>query len=256
MKVHTKATWPSRDDRRITLVWLAAFLVITVVGFVSDLGPYFSEQPRQPLIVHVHAVLTTIWLLILTAQVLLVELDKPALHRKLGWFAAGWAALLTVVATLGELQHQALFVDQQEVFGHVPGRSSGFISISLGGVFCFALLTLWAILLRKNPAAHRRVMLVANIAIVTPGFARMARNVFAWQPTTQLGFFFMFHAATVLLLAGMLLWDVKKGRVMQQFAISAFIVLVYDVVSVQLFTSPGWNQLAQGWIRNWASLTH
>ncbi len=254
MQLRTTANWPARDDRRITLVWLALFLAITLVGFGTDLGGYLHEEPAVPAIVHAHAILATIWLLILTAQVALVETDNAKLHRKFGWFAAGWAALLTVVAAWGELDHQALFVHQQNIYAHVPGRSTSFLAVSIGGLACFALLTLWAILLRKNTAAHRRVMMVANISIVSPGFGRSMRNLTNWHPATPVQMFFFFYLATVLILAAMFLWDLKKGRVMRQFVVASAFVLVEGALSIYLFLNPAWHGLTQGWIESWASL--
>jgi polyferredoxin len=73
VKVHTSATWPAREDRRAALVWLTIFWIFVGVGFGFDLHNYLHEKPAVPMIVHVHAIVTTLWLLTATTLVLLVE---------------------------------------------------------------------------------------------------------------------------------------------------------------------------------------
>ena len=71
-----------------------------------------SEDVLEPVIelviVHVHAIATTGWLLTASAMVLMVETGKVGLHRRVGWFAAGYAALVIVIAPWSELSWQAL----------------------------------------------------------------------------------------------------------------------------------------------------
>ena len=98
MHIHTTASWPAREDRRAALVWLAIFWIFVGVGFGFDLHNYFHEQPPVPKIVHVHAIATTLWLLTATALVLMVETGNVRFHRRFGWFAAGYAALIIVIA--------------------------------------------------------------------------------------------------------------------------------------------------------------
>lgn len=50
-----------------------------------------------------------------------------------------------------------------------------FVSIAFSGVVCMALPLLWGILLRRNSAAHRRVLILATICISEAGFSRIVR---------------------------------------------------------------------------------
>jgi hypothetical protein len=69
----------------------------TLGGFIPDIPRYLHRNPPAPGIVHVHAFVFTIWLVLLTIQVLLVLRDRIAWHRKFGWFVAAWAGLTMVV---------------------------------------------------------------------------------------------------------------------------------------------------------------
>jgi hypothetical protein len=245
MKLHTTATWSARDDRRIMLFWLGLFLVIVLTGFGADLKNYIHENPPVPKIVHVHAVITAIWLLILTAQVLLVESNNVKLHRKLGWFAAAWAAILSFFAAWGELSWEATNL-------HTPGDTPAFLSISMLGLFCFITLTLWGLLLRKNPAAHRRVIFLANISIITAGFIRIMGNFTNYNPTTPLAGLGYFYGGTLFMLLTMLVWDVWKKRLMRQFVLGCMLILCAHTVSILLYYNKGWEGMTRGWMEAWA----
>lgn len=245
MKLHSTATWSARTDRRIMLVWLGVFLTIVVTGFAADIRNYIHENPPVPRIVHLHAVLTAIWLLILTAQVLLVEVDNVKLHRKLGWFAAAWAAIVSFFAAWGELSWEA-------TNRHTPGWSTAFLSISMMGLFCFIGLTLWGLLLRKNPAAHRRVIFLANVSIITAGFIRIVGNFTNYNPATPLAGFLYYYSGTLLMLLLMFAWDAWKNRLMRQFVVGCGVILCAAIISDLLFYNPRWELLTSAWMEAWA----
>jgi len=180
MEIHATGTWPAGQDRRAALVWLAIFWPFVGVGFGFDLHNYLHEQPPVPQIVHVHAIATTLWLLIATALVLIVETGNVRLHRRFGWFAAGYAALIVVIAPWSELSWQALNLRTP---GALPPQ---FLSIAFSGVICMAVLLPWGVLMRRNSAAHRRVLILATICISDARFARMV-SLFLPPPPNSRG---------------------------------------------------------------------
>jgi uncharacterized membrane protein YozB (DUF420 family) len=210
VRIHTTATWPARDDRRAALVWLGLFWVFVGVGFGFDLHNYLHEQPAVPTIVHVHAIATTLWLLTATALVLMVETGNVRLHRRMGWFAAGLAALILVIAPWSEMSWQALNLQTP---GALPPE---FLSLAFSGVLCMALLLPWGILLRRNSAAHRRVLILATICISDAGFSRMM-GLFLPAPTRFWGTYFFYEGGNVAIILLMFVWDWYRGRMMKQF---------------------------------------
>jgi hypothetical protein len=245
MQVHTTASWPARDDRRAALVWLGIFWIIVGVGFGFDLHNYFHEQPPVPRIVHVHAVVTTIWLLIVTALVLMVETGNVKLHRRFGWFVAGYAILVVVIAPWSELSWQALNL-------HTPGSlPPEFLSIAFSGVICLAVLLPWGIRLRRNSAAHRRVLMLAAICISDAGFSRMM-GLFVPAPSTFVGTYLFYEGGTLFIILLMLLWDWKENRVMAQFLQAACLVIAVGLSSTGLYFNETWRLVARGWLESWA----
>jgi hypothetical protein len=243
MQLHRRANWSPREDRRITLLWLGLFLIIVVVGFGLNLTHYLHESPPVPKVVHVHAIITTIWLLILTMQVVLVEVDNVKLHRKLGWFAGGWAIVLIFFAAVGELSWQAANL-------HTPSTTPAFLSIPFGNLLCFAVLITWGFLLRKNIAAHRRVIMLANLAISVAGFRRLVETVFH-HPNSPIENYFFFYSGTLFIVLLMFLWDWKNNHVMMQFVIGAAFMVTIEILSFALFYNAAWKTFATGVLEAW-----
>lgn len=245
MDIHTKASWPAREDRRAAVAWLGIFWIFVVVGFGFDLHNYLHEKPAVPMVVHVHAVVTTIWLLIATALVVMVETGNVNLHRRFGWFAAGWAALVLVISPWSEMSLQALNLTTP---GALPAQ---FLAIAFRGVICMAVLLTWGILLRRNAAAHRRVMMLATICISDAAFSRMVGLGIA-PPATFLGTYLFFEGGNVLLIVLMFLWDWRRGRVMRQFLVAASLIIGVGLVATCLFFNVAWQSVTRLWLENWA----
>lgn len=245
MSVHTVPAWPARDDRRVALVWLALFWTFVGIGFGFDLHNYFKEQPPVPTIVHVHAIATLLWLLLATVLVLLVETNNVRVHRRIGWFAAGYAALVVVIAPWSELSWQALNLKTP---GALPPQ---FLSIAFSGVLCMVVLLPWGILLRRNSAAHRRLLILATICISDAGFSRMV-GLFLPPPTSFLGTYLFYEGGNLLLIVLMFLWDWKRDRLMRQFLWGASVVIAVGLTATTLYFNPAWQRISHSWLESWA----
>ncbi len=241
MQVHTTATWRARDDRRASAVWLGIFWVFTGFGFGFDLSNYFHESPPVPGIVHIHAAVATLWLLIVTGMVLLVELGNVRLHRKLGWFAAGFAVLIPILAPWVQVRWQAVNLHTS---GALPPE---FLSIAFSSVLCFTILLPYGVLLRGNPAAHRRVLILSMIAMSDPGFSRLVSNFVPGQ-NTWLGQYLFYFGGNLLIMLLMLAWDWRKGRVMRQFLLGAGLILAVDSVATLLYFNVAWQSFTRNWV--------
>ncbi len=243
--IHTTASWPAREDRRAALVWLALFWVFVGVGFGFDLHNYLHEQPPVPKIVHVHAIATTLWLLTATALVLMVETGNVGFHRRFGWFAAGCAALIMLIAPWSELSWQALNLRTP---GALPPQ---FLSIAFSGVICMAVLLVWGILIRRNSAAHRRVLILAIICISDAGFSRMV-GLLQPPPTSFFGTYMFYEGGNPFLILVMFLWDWKRDRIMKQFLWGAFLVIAVGLTATGLYFNESWISISHSWLEGWA----
>jgi len=132
-----RGTWSARDDRTPSAVWLGILWVGMIAGFGVDIPRYLHETSPSPEIVHVHAGVFSTWMLLLTAQVLLVVRDRVPLHRKLGLIAAGWACLMAVMGPWAAMASQVVDL-------HEPEYDPPFISVNIVDICGFLVLLAWA----------------------------------------------------------------------------------------------------------------
>lgn len=251
--LHVRGSWSARDDRIPSAVWLAIFLVGTIAGFAVDIPGFTRLKPPAPTIVYVHAFIFTAWLFILSAQVLFVLGDRVAWHKKMGWLAAFWVVLMGIVGPWAALSFQAVML-------HGPHSDPGFLSVQLGGIIAFVALTSWGFGLRRNPAAHRRMMMLATASVAGPGFARFNGHLLHLSPLLHLpphsvlsAFVSLFYG-DMLLVIFMAAWDWWRGRLMRSFVLGAAALLAVELLfSASLFWGP-WNDFALSLLRAWAKL--
>ena len=207
--------------------------VLTAVTIVAGFGQTYVPKvvagaPAVPFIVHLHAAIFVCWLALFVAQTALVLTGRTAVHRRLGVAGVGLAALMLAVARLG---HRG-----------IPGvefpDAEGFLLLNLISIFVFATLVGAGWFLRRNPAAHKRLMLMATVGgLVGPGVSRLP---FASGKPPVIGVL-----ALAFLLAGPIYDLVTRRRVHPAYLWSGLLALVsIPPVVAQLSTTAVWRAIA------------
>jgi hypothetical protein len=245
--LHTRGAWSARDDRTPSAVWLAIWWVGLIAGFGVDFPRYLHENPAAPLIVHVHGAIFTVWTLLITAQVLLVVRDRVDIHRKLGWLLAAWACIMAVMGPVAIMASEAANIKGGPVY------DPAFIAIAFQNIVSFVSLVAWGMALRKNPAAHRRIMILTTVALADPGFARFSGWLWPQQPTSPVVWFVYTFYGNMLLIALMAAWDWYRGRLMRQFVFGGAGLLAAEATATLLYFWPPWKVVAISWIQTWSS---
>jgi hypothetical protein len=243
MQWHVRGTWSTRDDRVPSAVWLGILWVGMSAGFGVDIPGFQSHHP--PAILWVHGAVFTVWMLLLTAQVLLVMGDRLPWHRKLGWFAAGWACLMAVMGPLAAMVAQAFSL-------RGPFFDPPFLSVNIVDIGSFLVLLAWGISLRRNPAAHKRMMILATVALADPGFSRFSGFYIPTEPQSLIPWFFWVFYGNLILILLMAAWDWWRGRLIRSFVIGASgLVAALFLASALYFWEP-WKALTLEWVTAWA----
>jgi hypothetical protein len=203
-KWHVRGNWNPREDRIPSAVWLGILWIGMILGFGLDAKSFLGKHP--PLLLHLHAAVFTIWMLLLTAQVLLVVGDRVDLHRKLGWLLAAWACLMGV---MGPVAVYTAIMVHVKVCGPFPNP---FMAVNGFDIGSFMVVLAIGIVMRKNSAAHKRLMILSTVALADPGFNRFIGYVYRIAPHTPLVFFFWVFYGDILIIALMLGWDFYRGR--------------------------------------------
>ncbi len=211
---------PAPAPRRGRLFFVAAGFAMLLVAFLG-FAPTFYLRGRVPGAnlfalppsVVVHGVVMTAWYLLLVAQASLVAAGRADLHRRLG---VGGVALAVAVVLTGvqvllnvvpRLEAAGLPVAQQiEMFRIDRVVINGFLTLA-----AFAGVVAAAVVLRRRPATHRRLMFWA--CVLTLGAALNTNRMFgamlatlwpAWLP--------MLLALPLVGLCSLALYDWAEAR--------------------------------------------
>jgi hypothetical protein len=200
----------TRRSERAFYVGMAALILVTVlVGFARSYylrglvgAPAFPLAALTP-VIHLHGLLFTGWVLLFTAQTSLVTAGRRDLHLKLGPVAAVWVPLMIVVGMLTALN------------GVVRGTAPPFmeprrwLAVQTFDLLLFATLVAAGLRARRDPQTHKRLMLLATIALLPPALGRWPLPVFILRLGAP-GIFGLADLALVPLVA----WDLTtRGRI-------------------------------------------
>lgn len=231
-----------KSDRNFFLVWLLLIWVGIVMGFGSDMLRHVqSHEAAYPLIVHFHAAAFVGFLVLLTTQLLLIRNNRHDLHRKLG--IAG-IALATVMLFLGPA---TAIVSQRAQWG-TPASDPAFVSIQFIGILDFFVLIVAAALTRNNAPAHKRLILLAILAISDAGFARwLDGDIHAWFGGGH-GFAITFAGlflCTDILVLGIGAHDlITRKQLHPAYIAGALWIFACQWMEVFLYHSPAWKTVA------------
>lgn len=155
-------------DRRL-YAWVAIlFPIIVLAGFARTyyLKGFFGNPALPGLLVHVHGIVMTSWVVLFATQVWLVASRRVKVHQRLGVFGAILATLIVCVGVATGIAGAAR--------GSTPGPPPlQFLVVPLGDMFVFAILVGTALYFRRRMNIHKRLMLVAAVNLLAPAIARI-----------------------------------------------------------------------------------
>lgn len=251
---HTPAVaLPPRSGNRFFVGVAIAMLVVIALGFGKSfyLRPVMNDAPL-PVYLVVHGLVMTAWYLVFLAQAMLVSSRRTAVHRRLG--VAGVVLAAAVVVT-GAMVHLRL-IPRMHALGQIasPGDfafATEFVLQGLASLVPFVVLVTWAVLGRRRPEVHKRLMFWAMVWAIGPAFT----------PTRPLGQFLdplvapalTFFPADLLWFGALLLYDLRTQRRPHPATWLAFAALSAWLLWVMPWIA---NQpLAQAWLRAWVGTT-
>ena len=148
--------------RKYFLIISSLLLLFSVWGFSDnlfwDIGQPSNKDPKFV----VHGLFCLAWMIFLVVQSALIANRSVALHRKIG--LAGFAVALAMMASTLYL-FVAIWKGWANMAPFVKANRILFAS--------FAICVMWAILARRKPAWHKRLMLVGTFFIMEPMLSRV-----------------------------------------------------------------------------------
>ncbi len=225
---------PIAPERRL---YTAAAVLVALVAFAGFARSYYLKgafgTPELPALVHVHAVVMTLWIATFIAQARLVAARRVDLHRRLGLFGAALAGTVLVVGAATAIEAARRGVS--------PGPPPlVFLAIPLAELVLFALFVGTALWMRRRSDVHKRLMLLATLSILTPAIARLPIDALhsAGLPA--------FFAVTDVIVLACVAWDTARNRRLHPaFGWGVPLLLLSQPARVLLAGSPAWMAFAQ-----------
>lgn len=228
------ATSRSQPGARLFYVGLVLFMIIIVLtGFwPSYFGRVFRGIVDEwPWVIHMHAATFIGFMGLLLTQALLVATGRTRLHKKLGTVGIGYGILVIfiglVVSFALPLHH--LNVDDWEM-----DQAAGLLLTGWCDMALFAVLFGTAIAYRRRPETHKRLILLAAVAIILPAASRLVFALFG----PQVLIFLLVWWSPVLLGIG---YDLlTRRRIHPAYLVGALILLLRVAARFLITTSePG-----------------
>ncbi|WP_157082176.1 hypothetical protein [Sphingomonas pruni] len=224
------------NERRFFAGMAVAMIVATFVGFAPSyyLSSVFAG-PRLSMLVHVHGAVFTLWMLLYALQTGLVSAGRTDVHRVIGPVAV---AVAVAMVPLGIAT--AIITKQVTAAAHLPPQGPPLI-FPLGAILTFAILTAWAVAMRKRAAWHKRLMLLGTLALLTTPLARVTRMTHL-PLTPALGGIIL----TDLILLVLVAYDLRTtGRLHAATKWGGAVFLLTQAIRIVLNMMPAWQAFAK-----------
>jgi hypothetical protein len=222
-------------ERRV-YTWAA---VIALLFMFAGFAPTFYLKgvygaPALSELKLVHGIVMTAWFTLFLVQARLVATGRISMHRQLGM--AGLVLALLVVTT-GVATALASARAGSAPLGVPP---LVFLVMPLGEMVAFSGLFTAAIAMRRRAAHHKRLMLVATLAMLTPAMARLPLEfVKTGGPPA-------FFAMTDVVILACIAFDTAKNRRLHPaFAGALVFVIVVQIGRLALSQTPQWMSFAK-----------
>jgi hypothetical protein len=212
-----------------------ALLILGVVffGFAQSYflaGMFRAKLPNA--IVHIHGALFVSWIFFLLLQTLLVALGKVKWHMTLGIFGVILPPFMLVFGVL------TLFYSIRVNDTDVPPEL--LLVGDLENLALFAALTGWGLLVRRNAASHKRLMILGTMAMLGPAIDR-------WPiPHTIPGTI----AAVLGIPLLVVVYDLWSTRRVHRSTAIAYAMIAGALLTVFPFSRLGFWQQVIAWIRH------
>jgi hypothetical protein len=170
--VVVEGSLPRSRTRRKRFYVLASLLIVAVV--LAGFGPSFVNMavgPPRPWFLHAHGAIYLGWLALLVCQAVLAARGKIALHRRVGNFGIVYGALVWIVGVIVTFAAPAVHVRAGE---WDMDRAATFLTIPLGDMVLFGAFFGAAVWYRGKPEMHKRLILLACVAIMFAGAFRLS----------------------------------------------------------------------------------
>ncbi|HUR21738.1 MAG TPA: hypothetical protein VMZ90_13060 [Vicinamibacterales bacterium] len=220
--------------------WMAiALSAVVVLGFSRTYYLRFlSDLPPMTALVHLHGLVFTAWLALFIAQTRLVAAHRIDLHMKLGIAGVALAAIITAVGLWTVVVGAA--TPRIRVTGLTNTQHT---LVGLTSIAMFSAFVALGVATRRQGAVHKRYMVLAMVAILSPATARIMIGLGVPRYAT----YFVPAMAAAFVIACMV-YDWKRYRVVHPAYVIGGAVIVASWPWRYMAARQDWYQPIGEWI--------
>jgi hypothetical protein len=209
------------------LIIAAMFLGFARTFFLAPV--YHYHLPN--LLVAVHGVVFASWIALFAIQTSLVTVRRVDLHRKLGVFGAVLVGLVFIMA------YAVMLEGIHRGFGFAAQDEARILALDVIGINVSFGMFAAGLLLRRNPASHKRLMLFGTVGMLGPAIARWPIQFIASRPPLVGLLLQLFAVATII-------FDLlTRRRVHRATWVGTAALFVVPLIAIPLSATPFWNHL-------------
>jgi hypothetical protein len=218
-------------------VGMSLLLLATVlIGFARTYflaGMVRAHLPNT--LIHLHAIAFTCWILLLVTQASLIAAHREELHRNFGIFGFALACAMVVLGVMAATNSMTRI----RMVG--PFDSRTFYAVPMFDIFVFGILVYFAFRWRHDPAAHKRLILIASITIIDAATGRAPLTAITDLPYLNN----VFTQVYVVMIAVFDLWSLRRIHRVTLVAGSFSVVML--LAAIPIGSTHAWISFA-----NWA----
>ena len=236
------------NEEAFFLIYTAFIWVGMIMGFGTDISHHLASHARPyPWIVQLHSAVFVAWLAAFTAQIVLIRRGSAHAHKVLGQTMAACIPILIIVGTA------TAYIVQRNDIGTKQFHPA-FFSAQVGDLVGFLGLIVPGFLMRRNPAAHMRLMMLATLQISTAGFSRWLGgdvgsfvHFGAWGKSLLETCCILYFTNDVMVL-GIGVYDlIARRKLYLPYVLGVAWAFGCQAFQVWLYITPGWVPIAK-WI--------
>lgn len=233
--MQTKKASKSKFTFFTAIAWLG--IIAILVGFLKTfIIPIISGTKTWPMAIYAHAFFVFGWVVIFLTQSLLIQNRKYNTHI----FIGKWSAFIALGAAISIIP-AALYQVERELKEGLGQTAISPIVGSVASATMFLSLVTLAIVYRKSPQIHKRLMLLATILLIWPAWFRW-RHYFPSVERPDI-WFAVVLADSLIIVA--FIWDwLRNQRIHPALLCGGLFIISENVMEILLFDSSGWRIIA------------
>ncbi|MGI8811010.1 MAG: hypothetical protein ACR2IH_00590 [Pyrinomonadaceae bacterium] len=231
---------PRAATRRFFALVAIAFPLVIIAGFGPTyyLRPFFDAPPIPSMLVHFHGFLMTLWIALFIVQVYFISSRRIKLHQKLGIFGVILGLLIIPTGLLTAVA-AAKYGSPSTPAGFDP---HAFMAVPFFDMVVFAPLLAGIVYYRKQPANHKRLVLISVLNFVPPALGRIQ---IGWAQTLGPVFFLGLPDLIAIIFVIVDTWRHKKLN--KVFLAATILLIVSHPIRILVSGTETWLAFAN-WI--------